>query len=379
MWQTRAAFFLLLSMIPLGSFGQGDDRSPLSSRFAAEQQFRMIVDENARLNSEIALLTGFAATIDRARQCLDQQKPDEQRLAGAISDLRRIFNELKKANGNVVLSNRTGIWPTLNGAVGNIYQLVTAPLYDCIQPISPQYRQPGQASEPIIDSIREAAATSREESMRDPLADKIPNVARFTRIIQFDDTKKRSDLSKDDIQAVEKELQGLTPELLVQSFRADKDTEKKKVEAVATRLKTELDVREAKIKQNGGRLGALDKSLVDRQAAQSALDRGLVWAIYGMIFALAALFLSLKIFPIELARRIIEERSMVELISMAFMLLTIIILGTGDRIGKETIGALLGTIAGYIFGRKLAEEAKGHSPQAVPIAPPAPGATPIAP
>ncbi|MNJ79689.1 hypothetical protein D3C77_777860 [compost metagenome] len=36
---------------------------------------------------------------------------------------------------------------------------------------------------------------------------------------------------------------------------------------------------------------------------------------------------------------------------MAFMLITIIILGTGEKLSKEILGTLLGTIAGYVFAR----------------------------
>jgi hypothetical protein len=36
---------------------------------------------------------------------------------------------------------------------------------------------------------------------------------------------------------------------------------------------------------------------------------------------------------------------------MAFMLITIIILGTGEKLSKEILGTLLGTIGGYVFAR----------------------------
>ena len=40
---------------------------------------------------------------------------------------------------------------------------------------------------------------------------------------------------------------------------------------------------------------------------------------------------------------------------MGFLLVTIIILGTGKLLRGESLAALLGTIAGYIFARKAAE------------------------
>ncbi len=46
---------------------------------------------------------------------------------------------------------------------------------------------------------------------------------------------------------------------------------------------------------------------------------------------------------------------------MAFMLITIIILGTGEKISEEHPGSLLGTVAGYIFGRMGNERDENNS------------------
>ena len=46
---------------------------------------------------------------------------------------------------------------------------------------------------------------------------------------------------------------------------------------------------------------------------------------------------------------------LIEILSMGFLLLTVIMLGTGKLLTGESLAALLGTIAGYIFGRKVSE------------------------
>ena len=74
-----------------------------------------------------------------------------------------------------------------------------------------------------------------------------------------------------------------------------------------------------------------------------------------MIFALLGMFLSLRILPKEVATELVKRRTLIEVVGMSFMLITIIILGTGEKINTETLGTLLGTIAGYIFGRIGAE------------------------
>lgn len=50
---------------------------------------------------------------------------------------------------------------------------------------------------------------------------------------------------------------------------------------------------------------------------------------------------------------VFRQRILVEMIGMGFLLLTIIILGTGEKIEKAVLGTLLGTVAGYIFGQQV--------------------------
>ena len=74
--------------------------------------------------------------------------------------------------------------------------------------------------------------------------------------------------------------------------------------------------------------------------------------IAGMIIAVVIMYLSL-IFSnkCETVKDILAKRTFVEVVSISFILLTMIILGTGELIKGETLGALLGTIAGYVFGK----------------------------
>ena len=87
------------------------------------------------------------------------------------------------------------------------------------------------------------------------------------------------------------------------------------------------------------------------EARRESTDIRLVYAVYGMIAVLLFLFLGLKVFSDDVAKSLIINRSLVEVVGMAFMLITIIILGTGEKLSKEILGTLLGTIAGYVFAR----------------------------
>ncbi len=81
----------------------------------------------------------------------------------------------------------------------------------------------------------------------------------------------------------------------------------------------------------------------------------LTWAVYAMIVAIVLIFVALALFSDDMKKLIITERTMIELLSMSFLLLTVIILGTGKLINSDALGAVLGSIAGYIFGQKQGE------------------------
>lgn len=121
------------------------------------------------------------------------------------------------------------------------------------------------------------------------------------------------------------------------------DAERERIEKNISTLKQE-QLEKVKL------LRGLEKTETERRAV---IDQGLVYAVYGMIVVLVFLFLGLKIFSDEVAKELIHRRSLVEVIGMAFMLITIIILGTGEKLSREVLGTLLGTIAGYIFARSV--------------------------
>ena len=96
---------------------------------------------------------------------------------------------------------------------------------------------------------------------------------------------------------------------------------------------------------------AISESYVNL-TSQSRGNPYLLAAIVLMIVAMIALYFSLPYFKPEIATKIIRRRVMIELLSMGFLLLTVIILGTSKLLDGAALAALLGTMAGYIFGRK---------------------------
>lgn len=95
----------------------------------------------------------------------------------------------------------------------------------------------------------------------------------------------------------------------------------------------------------------VNRELTTLEKGKANTDNRLVIAVYFMIAALLIMFLALWVFEPATAYWVIEKRTLVHVVGIAFLLLTIIILGTGEKIDKAALAALLGTIAGYVFGR----------------------------
>lgn len=85
---------------------------------------------------------------------------------------------------------------------------------------------------------------------------------------------------------------------------------------------------------------------------KSTTDNKLTYAIYCMVAALVVLYVATLFAHEKIQSAIFEHRTLVEMIGMAFLLLTIIILGTGEKMDRSVLGALLGTVGGYIFGQQ---------------------------
>lgn len=77
-------------------------------------------------------------------------------------------------------------------------------------------------------------------------------------------------------------------------------------------------------------------------------------SIFHMMVLLAFIF-AITVFAkvIRPNSKIISDPTLVEYAGMSFLLLAVIILATGGSIEAQTVGPLLGTIAGYIFGKSV--------------------------
>lgn len=121
----------------------------------------------------------------------------------------------------------------------------------------------------------------------------------------------------------------------------------------AQKIKELLAKKQVEFENERNQLKRHMEELDARLLKKSETDKTLTYAILVMIVVLFLLFLTLRFFSPEVQYRMIESRTLVEVVGMAFLLLTVIILGTGEKVDKSSLGTLLGSIAGYIFGQQI--------------------------
>src|SRR5207248_3004966 len=142
-----------------------------------------------------------------------------------------------------------------------------------------------------------------------------------------------------ELNAAADEVLKLTPDDITRAFEEDR----KRIAGGLQKLSATAAAKAAADKTNLDRLNATIAGLGDQirkaeqanQEARASFDKLLFWNVPIMIAAIVLVFAIIGFFPRDLALRVISERTMIELMSMGFLLLTIIILGTGNLIKGE--------------------------------------------
>lgn len=126
-----------------------------------------------------------------------------------------------------------------------------------------------------------------------------------------------------------------------------------------------------------------------RQKNQETITKNLLTLLIGMMAVVVIMVAVLaRISDTPLATTIVEQRTLVELAGVTFLLSVVLLLASAAKIEAATTGTLLGTIAGYILSRRanpLGSQMLPNNPAPVasvaPVAPVVPVApvTPMAP
>ncbi|MFP2911249.1 hypothetical protein ACLESD_40735, partial [Pyxidicoccus sp. 3LFB2] len=147
-------------------------------------------------------------------------------------------------------------------------------------------------------------------------------------------------------------------------FGQDQESVAKAWQGIIDRTQATIDLQNKQLKESQSAIDKLSVAMDARQVQKFETDGRLTWAIIIMVVVLLLLYLATLLFKPEVQQTIFNQRILVEMIGMAFLLLTIIILGTGEKIDRAVLGTLLGTVGGYIFGQQQAR--RGVEPQPTP-------------
>lgn len=311
----------MITWVALGAHASAADGTSdgRRSRFAREQEFARLTADEARIAREIEVLVEAEARVGKARSELATIQLNEQEALGLLSQVKR--EQAGGSDPNRPSRARSDLVGRLDAAYQPVWDLAT----------------PGRDGAEAGDLFRRLRATSGFDGRS------LSGTATSRAIFQGDSEVIRK-LGAQELSAAFQQN--------VQAASGHIDRWASAVAALKTERTSALEAVRAKLKE-------LDKQL----ASEMNADQLLIYAIYVMIACLAVLFFAIRLFPEKIQETIIENRLLIEVVSMAFLLLTIIILATGNRLQTEALGTLLGTVAGYIFGKREGAFQPRHATQ----------------
>ena len=158
---------------------------------------------------------------------------------------------------------------------------------------------------------------------------------------------------KDSVERATGVVAALNGDSIVNAFESDHADLVRMWQAVAERAQSGIERRVASAKEARETINSISTALETRKIKDLQVDARLDGAVLYMIIALALLFISTRFFQPNIQAIIFQQRTLVEMVGLGFLLLTIIILGTDGKLDESVLGTLLGTVGGYIFGQQV--------------------------
>jgi uncharacterized protein YukE len=306
------------------------------------------------LKQELEELEAEQTKIEEALNGLDKLSNPPKQLTGAVDALHKAYGELQDAlakNPPDVVSTKSA--QALQSVVDALDEVDTQ-FVDAFPHPSPLslLDRPKKWREEVYDSDASESLAIRSESIREV----------YVRLRRLASTMGAPNSAK--VEDVRNALGNLpikdgASAWVLGEFSKVRDQAKPFWDAAKRKAQSAVSKREEQIKEKEEELRALGAALDLRQGQREKTDFNLSLAILFMIGALIILYVTTLFARQSTQAVIFQKRTLVEMIGMAFLLLTIIILGTGEKIEKSVLGTLLGTVGGYIFGQQISAGA-GH-------------------
>ena len=361
----RAAALILAAMVTTVSLVEtvlaqnqppGPSSDSIAARIRLEGELRTLEERLDQLRRELTVAGEVLVVLQRVDSSVRALEPGTP-VAGAVTSITTRFAEVMRMAPDARLTSDSiafqDIMRAMNILRGDLYVV------------------PDTFGRELDTALRIYGRESREYAKYEALTgltnlystdETIPEWYERLADISYE-VSERSDLTRgllnERLEALRAQVEGFTLEQYTATFTAMQQSVQQLGQNAVARVQAEQARLAQEIASVEEAIVTTSTELEEAITAQTAIDKNLTYAIWGMIIVLVLLFLSLRLFTENIATQLIEKRSLVEVLSMAFMLLTIIILGTGGKIGGETLGTLLGMIAGYIFGRRIGEPPGG--------------------
>lgn len=349
---------MLVTSVTISGFAAETDLDG-ESTIVLEERYQELQDERKSIKAVIRDISPALEILDNIQLALEGaaiklENADEiiERLKKSIPLLKKLPPETKITRNQPAMEKYRSAYRSLE----DIYQNQLEQNFDELQSIFPDEGELTHGEKLIKRIIRRRErAIFSDRTQKDK-----PLFTLYDAVSYKNESVLRSALS-DRINSADDYLNFFTNANISATFNEIKAQFLKFISTLSSELKRELDNRQAKNKKLLTELEEINKALEGKRTKQSIIDQGLIFAVYGMIGVLLLMFLSLRLFSSDVALELVKRRALIEVVGMAFMLITIIILGTGNKINTETLGTLLGTIAGYIFGRIGSDRAENNS------------------
>ncbi|GAA4279306.1 coiled-coil domain-containing protein [Aquimarina mytili] len=331
-------YITILLLIGICAEGKTTEPENAKSRLAIERQYNKLTQKHDKIEEEEKIFKGFLqiaqARSEKIKGVTFNKNQIKERLKTLKTNLIKIKSELE--TGKIKYASLEHLTTPYEDIINFIRKDIRRALY------YNEYSYNGNSKSQFSEYIETLPLDKKFDTK--PTVDFLPILNKYW---GFRYRNKIIEMQGEEIIKLTSEIEALDISKIEALFDEYKTFQLEIVDFISEEVNEKIQSLKDDKKKIEKQIAEVDKSL----GGQQEINNKLVYAVYLMIVALVVLFMGLYFFQIEIAGKIIEKRSLVEVISMAFMLITIIILGTGDRIGNETLGTLLGTIAGYIFGR----------------------------
>jgi hypothetical protein len=314
--------------------------------------------QQQQLQFELAALTNDLSTIQQVRIALTNSLFDTEAAQNSLADLSNAVAILDHLQPDTSLLQQSEEVVNLQNSL-NSFEASLAALNSKIYALFPiGTPAPNQMQAPIEQYystlLRDSFALSDGSSA--PQEDPIPHLNRLSnRLMSYGRVTKRSEIGTNVFYAVYVELSNDPVKKLHSAFDLRKEQLIQGAENAIKSLQQEMSGRQVQNTNINGDIAKIDKQVAALSNTQAVINQALVYTVYVVIIALVLIYYGLLYTKVEIARELITSRLVIELGTMAFLLLTIVILGLSEKLDKPSLGTLIGAIAGYLLARNKAD------------------------